>query len=77
MWHASNATLSSTTLSQVSSSHAYNTFAEPTSDTFKFGTTSLYDASYTRDALGRITTKTETVDGTTRAYVYTYDARGR
>jgi RHS repeat-associated protein len=75
--HASNATLSSTSLAQVSSSHVYNGFAEPTADTFKYGTTNLYDASYTRDALGRIATRTETVDGTTRNYVYTYDARGR
>ncbi len=31
----------------------------------------------TRDALGRIVTKTETVQGTTHVYGYSYDAVGR
>lgn len=75
--HASNATLTSTVLGQVASNHSYNGFAEPTGDTFTAGTTSLYDASYTRDSLGRIATKNETVGGTTTVYAYTYDERGR
>ncbi len=75
--HAANATLSTTTLGQVSSTHSYNGFAEPTGDTFSAGTAQLYNATYTRDALGRIGTKTETVAGTATTYDYTYDARGR
>ncbi|MDQ4126055.1 MAG: hypothetical protein M3134_10740 [Actinomycetota bacterium] len=75
--HPSNATLSSTSLASVASSHTYNVYAEPTGDTFTAGTAQLYDATYTRDSLGRITAKTETTDGTTRTYAYTYDARGR
>ena len=75
--HASNATLTATALGQVSSTHSYNGFAEPTGDAFSAGATQLYDATYTRDALGRIDTKSETVAGVTRTYDYTYDARGR
>ena len=42
------------------------------------GTSSvLYDAHYTRDALGRITGKTETVQGVTHQYAYHYDLAGR
>ena len=41
------------------------------------GTTPLYQASYTRDADGRITQDIEDLDGTTTTWGYTYDARGR
>ena len=37
----------------------------------------LYNASYTRDALARIESKTETVGGTTHVEAYTYHAAGR
>ena len=76
-WHNTNATLTSTALGQISSTHSYNAFAEPVGDTFSAGTTMLYDATYTRDQLGRIKTKTETIGGTTRNYAYEYDKRGR
>ena len=33
--------------------------------------------TFTRDKLGRITTKTETIQGVTDTYVYGYDAAGR
>jgi RHS repeat-associated protein len=38
---------------------------------------SLYANSYTRDKLGRITTKVETIQGTTTTYDYGYDLAGR
>lgn len=41
-----------------------------------FGTT-LYGATYTRDLLGRITGKSETINGVTTAYTYGYDDQGR
>jgi RHS repeat-associated protein len=37
----------------------------------------MYAATYTRDDLGRIATKTETVQGVTTTHAYGYDARGR
>ena len=40
-------------------------------------TTTLYSVSYTRDNLGRITSKTEAVNGTTSTWGYGYDQDGR
>ena len=37
----------------------------------------LYDAQFTRDALGRITVKREAIDGVLRTFGYTYDDAGR
>ena len=37
----------------------------------------MLSVTYTRDVLGRITSKTETSDGETHTYVYRYDLRGR
>ncbi|HKU17925.1 MAG TPA: hypothetical protein VJP80_01495, partial [Candidatus Saccharimonadales bacterium] len=41
------------------------------------GATNLYSVGYTRDNLGRITQKTETVNGTTTIWLYGYDGDGR
>src|SRR5262249_23129653 len=38
--------------------------------------TASYTAQYTRDNLGRITAKTETIGGATDSYSYTYDLAG-
>ena len=53
-----------------------NTFGEPTRATVAT-TTTLYDAQYARDKVGRITTKTESVLGATDDYEYKYDGAGR
>jgi RHS repeat-associated protein len=42
-----------------------------------FGATPLYASSLTRDDLGRIVTKTETIGGTTTTWDYGYDLAGR
>jgi YD repeat-containing protein len=44
---------------------------------FTVSNQSLTSWNLTRDDNGRITTKAETVDGTTSEYVYTYDSIGR
>ena len=41
------------------------------------GGSAVYAVSYTRDALGRITRKQETVQGATDTTDYTYDTAGR
>jgi RHS repeat-associated protein len=41
------------------------------------GGSGLYAAQYTRDKLGRITQKVETVGGATDTYAYAYDTAGR
>jgi RHS repeat-associated protein len=77
VWHAQNGTLSSTALGTVNTSNNYNSFGEPDTETATSGANSLYSVDYDRDDLGRITTKTEIVEGVTTVYAYTYDNRGR
>jgi YD repeat-containing protein len=42
-----------------------------------FNATSLFNTSYVRDKLGRITQKTETIEGSTLTTDYIYDLAGR
>ncbi|MBL4683394.1 MAG: hypothetical protein JKY37_02300, partial [Nannocystaceae bacterium] len=56
----------------------YDEFATPATVSYEFGGTTVYDADYgIRDSLGRITTLTETILGTTRVIEYGYDLVGR
>jgi len=67
-----------TTLENVAESRTYDAFGAEQTYSSSFGTTPLYSVNYgTRDALGRIVTKTETVAGEQHVYGYSYDARGR
>lgn len=77
--NATHGLITGTTLAtNTTTAHTYNTFGEPATDTATYNGTTLYSASYTtRDKLGRITAKSETVQGTTHNYVYTYDTAGR
>ncbi|MGM0557012.1 MAG: RHS repeat-associated core domain-containing protein [Myxococcota bacterium] len=78
-WDDQNAQLRSATLAGALASWEYNAFAEPTRYTVAdpSGGSPLFEADYVRDSLGRITERTETVDGTTRTWRYSYDGRGR
>jgi RHS repeat-associated protein len=66
-----------TTLSGATDQRSYNAFGETDSYEALFGTTQLYKTSYERDSLGRIAEKTETVEGTSTTYAYSYDDEGR
>ena len=66
--------VASTTLGTVGTTHSYNDFGEPSSDSTSGG---LYSATYERDDLGRIVSKSETIGGATSVYDYSYDERGR
>lgn len=67
-----------TTLGAISESHTYDAFGAEQTYTVTANGNTLYSANYgTRDALGRIVNKTETIQGTTHVYGYTYDANGR
>ncbi|MBI4334830.1 MAG: glucosaminidase domain-containing protein [Chloroflexi bacterium] len=75
-----NGLLLGSTLGSITDTLSYNAFGEPIS----YGATSsgnpLFDVQYTRytrDRLGRITHKTEVVDGATHQYTYSYDLAGR
>jgi RHS repeat-associated protein len=69
--------LTGTTLGSVTTSYTYSSFGELASMTAKFSTTTLYAETHSRDKLGRITTKVETIQGTTTTYDYGYDTAGR
>ena len=54
-----------------------SSFGELTNLESKYSNTVLYDATYTRDALGRLITMTEVVEGVSTIYEYTYNSAGR
>jgi RHS repeat-associated protein len=72
-----NGLLTGSTLGGVTDAWAYNGFAEPIGYAAGYGGTSLYAVRYTRDPLGCITEKRQTIDGVTRTDTYTYDVAGR
>ncbi len=61
----------------VSESYGYNAFGEATSYSANVGSNALLSIQYTRDALGRIREKVETIEGTATTYDYGYDASNR
>ncbi|MDD3518629.1 MAG: hypothetical protein PHQ14_09785 [Chromatiales bacterium] len=69
--------LTGTTQGSVTTSHSYNAFGEPTETSATIGATATATHSYTRDALGRITSITEVIDGVTTTHSYSYDPAGR
>jgi len=66
-----------TALGVVTDSIGYNGFGERASYSASAGSTELYAYSFTRDALGRIAAKTETIGGAPASYRYEYDLGGR
>jgi RHS repeat-associated protein len=73
-----NALITGTTLDQISDSYAYSGFGELGTYEADFqASTILYKTVFERDALGRITKKTETIGGTITVYDYEYDLAGR
>ena len=72
-----NSLLTGTTLATTTTSQSYNGFGELASYTAQHGGSTLYDVTYTRDNLGRITQKGETIQGATTSFEYTYDIEGR
>jgi RHS repeat-associated protein len=71
-----NGLLTDTKVGQITDQWSYNAFGDPTSYTAKVSGTSLFSQQYTRDALGRITSQTETVGSATSTFGYSYDTAG-
>lgn len=69
--------LADTTVGRINDSYSYNVFGEVQSYRANADATLLFQTSYGRDNLGRITTLTETIGGATAIYLYSYDAAGR
>jgi RHS repeat-associated protein len=66
-----------TALGVVTDTWDFNDFGELRSYEAEDGVDSLYSVDYERDKLGRITRKTETVEGATTVRQYEYDTAGR
>jgi RHS repeat-associated protein len=74
---AQSGLVTATTLGTISDVTTYDGFGDPTSYTARHSGSPVYAASYTRDLLGRISQKTETLGGATHVFDYTYDLAGR
>ena len=69
--------ITGSTLGNVVDTRIYNSFGELSTYRATFGGNEIFAVQYTRDQLGRIIQKTETVEGQSKAYSYTYDIAGR
>lgn len=69
--------LTGTTLGVVTTSYTYSPFGELATMSASVSGSPIYTTTYTRDKLGRITTKVEMIQGVTKTYDYGYDAAGR
>lgn len=72
-----NGLLTGSTLGSVTDSYSYNTLAEPDNYSASYNATVMYSSAYSRDALGRITQKTEVIGGVSTTFDYSYDLAGR
>ncbi len=72
-----NGLLTGTTLGSVTDTRGYNGFGELTSYSAAYSGSPLFAQQYTRDKLGRITDKIETIGGTTVTFIYGYDDADR
>lgn len=75
--NAQNGLLTGSTLGNVTDSLSYNTFGEPTNYQAAYSGATFFNAQYTRDNLGRITQKVETIQGATDTFEYSHDLAGR
>ena len=66
-----------TSLGQVRSTFRYSTYGELAEHQSAYGGSTLYMRQDTRDALGRVIARQETVQGESRSYEYGYDSNGR
>lgn len=74
--NAQNGMLTSTSLGGVGDTISYNSFGETTAYTATAGTSNIYGEQSTRNKLGLITQKRESI-GNPNVYSYTYDSAGR
>jgi len=74
---AQNGLITGTTLGTVTDTRGYSTFGELSSYTASVSGLPVFSATFTRDNLGRITEKIETIQGVTDTYDHTYDPSGR
>ncbi len=69
--------ITGTTLGTVTDAVGYDEFGDESTYQATIGANAALADTYTRDALGRITRKVETVDGVTTTTDYSYDLKGQ
>ena len=72
-----NGLLTGTALGTVMDSMTYNTLGEVSTSSSSISGSPVLSTTYARDSLGRISQKSETIQGVTTTYGYTYDTAGR
>ncbi len=72
-----NDLLTGTAIGPVTTAFSYTSMGELARQTASVNTTSLFDITYHRDEMGRVTDLTESVEGTGTIKAYTYDVAGR
>ena len=74
-YDSQNGMFKDSVIGNVTDSVTYNSFGEVKSYLARYGGSNIFDVQYgERDKLGRIVTKTETVNGEAHIYTYSYDA---
>jgi RHS repeat-associated protein len=76
-WDPTKAMVTGTSIGTVTTNHSYTAFGEPARRTASVSGTNVFDVTYNRDAIRRITDLTETVAGVSTTKAYTYDLAGR
>jgi RHS repeat-associated protein len=69
--------ITSTKLGSASDTRSYSALGELASYTATYGGQTLYSLGLTRDGVGRIASKTETISGVAHTWAYQYDPAGR
>lgn len=72
-----NGQLEHTKIGSIRDYYYYNSFGEIRAYKAKFQSDEIYSYSLTRDGIGRITQKVETLNGVTKTFDYVYDTVGR
>ena len=75
--NAQNGLITGSTLGAVTDTRSYSTFGELSSYTANVSGPPVFATTFTRDKLGRIMQKVETISGTTTTVDYAYDTAGR
>ena len=76
-YNLQNGLLTGTSLGNVTTSQTYSTFGELASYAASYSSSPIFQTSYVRDSLGRITTLNEAIQGVSKSMQYSYDPVGR
>ncbi|MEO8799780.1 MAG: hypothetical protein ABI551_17935, partial [Polyangiaceae bacterium] len=72
-----NGYLQGTSIGAASDAYTYSQYGELATHAASVSGTAIFSQNFTRDALGRVSSLDETIDGATHTYGYTYDLADR